>query len=234
MTTGSDLAAWRMIRADLLRRIQTGAWKPGDHIPNEVELAETYRCTRSTVSRALRDLAGAGFLVRRRKGGTRVAPNPTRKAPLDVPIIGDAIEKAGHAHGYTLIAAALEPAPPEATRALGMPEGSVLYHLEALHCADGRPHQYETRWLNLDAAPGILDADLKSTPIDEWLLEFAPLTHAEIGIVAVPAEGEPARHLEARSGEALLLIERTSFRLSKPLGFLQLFHRAGYRITTSI
>ena len=58
-----------------------------------------------------------------------------------MPIIGDAIEKAGHAHGYMLIAAALEPAPPEATRALGMPEGSILYHLEALHCADGRPHR---------------------------------------------------------------------------------------------
>ena len=232
--SGSDLPTWRSIRSDVLRRIQTGLWKPGDHIPNEVELAETYHCTRSTVSRALRDLAAAGFLVRKRKGGTTVAPNPVRKALLEVPIIGEGIRKGGHAHGYEFLGAVLEPGSAAATHALGLREDTPLYHVRALHRADGRPHQYESRWLNPEVAPDVLDADLRATPIDEWLLQYLPFTRAAITISAAPAEGEPARLLETTRGEALLLVERTTWKLAQPLGFLQLFHHPGYRIATGI
>lgn len=234
MNKPGDLPSWRRIRADLLRNIQAGVWKPGDHIPNEVDLAQIYACTRSTVSRALRDLADSGFLVRKRKSGTRVAPNPTRKAPLDVPVIRDAIEKSGAVHGYRLIGARLDTAPDRALRALGLEDEGVLFHVQALHLADGRPHQFEDRWLNPAAAPGILAANLEERPVDEWLLEFAPLTTASIFIEAVPAMGDAARHLAASTGQALLMIERTSFRLNAPLGLLHLFHHPGYRIATRI
>src|SRR5690606_7938577 len=96
---------WQMIRADVLERIQSGEWQPGHGVPKEADLAAHYGCTRSTVGRALRDLAQAGFLERRRRGGTVVAANPVRKAPLEVPILGDAIRKAGHAHDFRVLRA---------------------------------------------------------------------------------------------------------------------------------
>src|SRR5690606_37448630 len=181
-----------MIRADLLRKIQTGAWKPGDQIPNEAALAEVYCCTRSTVSRAMRDLAEAGFLVRRRKGGTRVAANPTRKAMLEVPIIAEAIERAGHAYTFSLITSDLEAAPSRVTNALGIAAGARLLHLRVLHRGDGTPLQYEERWLNPAAAPGILDADLNAMPVDRWLLQFAPLGSAAVAIEAEHADDNVA------------------------------------------
>lgn len=234
MTREAAQPVWRVIRGDLLHKIQTGAWKPGDQIPNEVELAEAYRCTRSTVSRAMRDLAEAGFLVRRRKGGTRVAANPTRKAPLEVPIIGDAIENAGHAYTFGLLSTAMEAAPAQVTQALGMTAGSRLLHLRVQHRGDDVPLQYEERWLNPAAAPGLMDADLAAMPIDRWLLQFAPLGSASVAIAAEPADDDVAATLDIRAGDALLVVERVSFRLSKPLSFLRLFHRPGHRITTSI
>lgn len=234
MTQETALPVWRAIRGDLLRNIQTGAWKPGDQIPNEAELAEFYRCTRSTVSRAMRDLAEAGFLVRRRKGGTRVAANPTRKAPLEVPIIGDAIERAGHAYTFGLLSTVMEAAPGPVTDALGMAAGSRLLHLRVQHRGGGVPMQYEERWVNPVAAPGILEADLATMPVDRWLLQFAPLGSATVAIAAEPADEAIAVALDIRPADAILVVERVSFRLSKPLSFLRLFHRPGYRITTSI
>jgi GntR family transcriptional regulator, histidine utilization repressor len=46
-------------------------------------------CARATVNRALRDLAEAGLLERRRKGGTRVPLTPVRKATFEIAIIRD-------------------------------------------------------------------------------------------------------------------------------------------------
>lgn len=230
----APLASWRKIRRDLLRMLQSGIWKPGDQIPNEVELAEAYHCTRSTVSRALRDLADAGFLVRKRKGGTRVAHNPTRKAPLEIPIFGEAIERTGCRYDFKLVTAEPKTAPAYATQALGMPQDSMLFHVQVVHFGDGIALQFEDRWLNSSAAPGIANVDLARIPIDKWLLEFAPLSRARINIMAVQAEEFIANHLQAHRGEALLLVERTSFRLARPLSFLRLFHRPGYRIETGI
>ena len=60
---------WQSVHDEVLRRIHTRQWKPGDLIPKEVELAEQLGCARATVNRALRELATEGFLDRRRKAG---------------------------------------------------------------------------------------------------------------------------------------------------------------------
>jgi DNA-binding GntR family transcriptional regulator len=78
---------WQAIQAEALRRIRDREWKPGEAIPHEAELAGEFGCARATVNRALRELAEAGLLERRRKAGTRVSLNPVRKATFEIPII---------------------------------------------------------------------------------------------------------------------------------------------------
>ena len=67
---------WEEIRAEVLRRIERRDWRPGATIPTEEQLAAEFGCARATVNRALRELAEAGVLERRRKAGTRVATHP--------------------------------------------------------------------------------------------------------------------------------------------------------------
>ena len=78
---------WQSVHAEVLRRIRSREWLPGALIPNETDLAAEFGCARATVSRALRELADAGLLTRRRKAGTHVALNPVRKATLQIPVI---------------------------------------------------------------------------------------------------------------------------------------------------
>lgn len=225
---------WTDIRRDLLARIQTGVWKPGDSIPREVELAAQYGCTRSTVGRALRDLATAGFLERRRKGGTTVSANPVRKAPLEVPIIADAIRKSGKVASYRLLTCHIGMPPSVVSARLGLgPAGAVMF-VAALYLADGVPHQLEHRWLVPAAMPGLEAEVLERTPVDEWLLHNAPLTRATIEIEAIDAPKAVADALQMPVGGAALLVTRQSWRQAQVIGLLQLYHAPGVKLCTAI
>ena len=61
---------WQDVQREVLGRIQNRVWKPGDIIPNEVDLAKEFGCARATVNRALQAVADSGLLDRRRKAGT--------------------------------------------------------------------------------------------------------------------------------------------------------------------
>ena len=88
------------IQRDVLDRIKSREWEPGDLIPNEETLADTLGCARATVNRALRELAQAGIIDRKRKGGTRVSASPIRKALFDIPIIRKEIENKGNKYSF--------------------------------------------------------------------------------------------------------------------------------------
>ncbi|MDN3497089.1 GntR family transcriptional regulator [Planococcus sp. APC 4015] len=73
--------------ARLVQTIRLGVVAPGASLPAERDLAARYAVSRDTVREALRELADAGFLVRRRGryGGTFVAdPLPQPPHPLTV------------------------------------------------------------------------------------------------------------------------------------------------------
>jgi GntR family histidine utilization transcriptional repressor len=76
MTRGKGaetLSLSQRIRADIEEKIMSGAWRPGDRIPVEHELAAQYGCARMTVTRATEALAEAGLIVRRKRAGSFVA-----------------------------------------------------------------------------------------------------------------------------------------------------------------
>lgn len=70
--------------ARLVQTVRLGVVAPGDSLPAERELAGHYGVSRDTVREAIRELADAGYLVRRRGryGGTFVAdPLPPPRSP---------------------------------------------------------------------------------------------------------------------------------------------------------
>ena len=77
--------------ARLVQTIRLGVVAPGESLPAERELAGLYAVSRDTVREAIRELADAGYLVRRRGryGGTFVAdPLPRPADPGTVPARG--------------------------------------------------------------------------------------------------------------------------------------------------
>lgn len=64
---------YAQLQALITRRIGDGAWRPGDLLPSEVELAAEYGVSQGTVRKALIALEGEKLIVRRQGIGTYVA-----------------------------------------------------------------------------------------------------------------------------------------------------------------
>jgi GntR family transcriptional regulator, histidine utilization repressor len=224
---------WQAIRAEALRRIRAGIWPPGARIPDEAELATELGCARATVNRALRDLAEAGLLERKRKGGTRVPLTPVRKATFDIAIIRQNVEERGQRHGYRLIADAAQAPPPEVRATLDWPAGPPMRHVLALHLADDRPFCLEDRWLNPAIAPPD-QADFITLSANEWLVRNVPYSDGTIGFTARPADALAARWLDCAEGDALLAIERTTRTEAAPITFVRLTYAPGHRVDATL
>lgn len=225
---------WQSVHDEVLRRIHTREWKPGDQIPKEVELAEQLGCARATVNRALRELASEGFLDRRRKAGTRVAAHPVRRAKLDIPVIRLEIEGRGQKYAYGLLFSERRTPPPEICANLGVTADSDMLHITSLHLADGKPFMFEDRWVSVAATPAILEADLDEISANEWLVLHAPYTRGDIYFSAVNATEADARILRTDPGTSLFLMERTTWENETGITSARLLFAPGYRKHSAI
>jgi GntR family transcriptional regulator, histidine utilization repressor len=225
-------ASYQRIKADILEKIVRGDWKPGSAIPSEAELAEAYGSARTTVNRAMRELAEHGVIERKRKTGSRVRLSPHRQARFDIPIVRREIEDQGLAYRYALVSAAEIEAPVWLRARLGLPETSRALHLECMHFAGGTPYQHEDRWINLALLPQAREVDFTTIGPNEWLVQQIPFTDAEISISAQAAEAPVAAHLSCRTGDSLLQIERSTRWEGAPVTFVRLMFRRGHMMTT--
>ena len=73
---------WRQIRARIVRDLESAAWKPGEAIPSELELAARFGVSQGTVRRAIDALADENLLVRRQGKGTFVATHTEEKVSV--------------------------------------------------------------------------------------------------------------------------------------------------------
>jgi GntR family histidine utilization transcriptional repressor len=224
---------WEAIRAEVLRRIRARDWAPGDAIPNEADLAAEFGCARATVNRALRDLAVAGVLERRRKAGTRVALHPVRKATLDIPVTRAEVEARGQSYSFRLLQSEMAAPPHPVALKLGLAPGSRLLHLRTLHLADGKPFLHEDRWLNPAALPQPLP-DFAAISANEWLVTHVAYTSGDIAFSAENASADEAAILGLPAGCALFITERSTWSEAQPITAVRLAHAPGYRLHTLV
>ena len=225
---------WQDVRDAIMRRIRAGEWAPGARIPNEADLAAEAGVARPTMNRALRDLARTGVLERRRKGGTRVAREPVRKATLDIPVIRREIEDAGGAYSYRLLERGVGAAPGDVRACLKLEPGIALLHLRAVHRSGARVHVLEERWIVPAHTPGVLEADFSTISANEWLVANVPFSDGEIVFRAVGAGPGEAGALAVAEGVPLFRIERTTWNAGWPVTHVRLSYPGDYRLRTTL
>jgi GntR family histidine utilization transcriptional repressor len=230
----AEIRNWQAVQDEVLRRIHAREWKPGELIPNEADLAQEFGCARATVNRALRTIADTGLLDRRRKAGTRVAIHPVRKATLDIAVIRLEVENLGQSHGYALLSRHRKVPPPDIRARMQLRAKSEALHVVALHLADGKPYVVEDRWINIGSSPAILQVDLEQQSANEWLVMHAPFTSGDIAFTAKSATHKDADILQTQIGEALFVIERSTWDNETAITWVRLTFAPGYRIRTRI
>ncbi len=109
--------------------INSGAYKAGARIPNEFELAESYKVGRVTVRRAIEELVQQGYLTKRQGKGTFVnAPKLKRKIRQkdDVQSFSDACRVNGMEPGARVISRKILPADSTEAQFFGVAVGTDL------------------------------------------------------------------------------------------------------------
>ena len=224
---------WEAIRAEVLRRIRVRDWPPGATIPNEEDLAVEFGVARATVNRALRELAVAGVLERKRRAGTRVAVLPVRKATLDIPVIRQEVEARGQGHSFRLLCQETRGIPEPVASRLGIAAGVRMIWMETLHLADGQPFVYEARWLNPAVIP-LQVPDFSKISVNEWLVAHVGYALGDIAFSASGASLREAEVMGVAAGTALFITERSTWSPEAPITAVRLAHAPGYRVQTLV
>ena len=228
--TQSPRLSWTDVRDEIRSRILERAYSPGDKLPRDEDLAQELGCARITVHRAMQDLAQIGLIERKRKGGTHVRADPVTRATFDIPITRREVEGRGGKYGYQLIARALEPTPPPVMAKFGLQQPADMLHVTALHLADNRPYILEDRWIDVRSTPEILAVDLTAQSANEWLVRNKPYSRVDVRFYAMTADRDIAQRLDAATGAALLIIERTTWIGADPITTVQAATAPGYQL----
>ena len=198
---------------DLRSMLDAGAWRPGDRLPPERELAARYGCSVITVRHALGELAREERIERTRGRGTYVLP---RRVELDFAgnlSFTEEMQRRGLDPETRLVGARREAAGEVVAAALQLRVGSPTLYLERLRIADGEPLLLEQVHLPADRFPGLLASDLEHDSMYAILTERydTPIVRARESLEPVLLRAREARLLGQQRGRPALLLEGVAY-----------------------
>jgi GntR family transcriptional regulator len=218
------------VRERLLERIRLGAWKPGQLIPNEFEIAAEFGVSQGTARKAISELASEGLVVRRQGRGTFVVEHTPAHVLFRFFNIYDA-------SGAAVIPdsrdaqPSVERATAEEREALALDKNALVIRIRRTRMRAGVPFITETITLPEALFPGLgAMPAIPNTLYDMFQKTYGVLlTHTHDRLSAVAADAEAAATLAVAPGTALLRIDRTGFGLDdKPIEWrVSLCHLAG-------
>ena len=222
------------IREAIRKRIVAGEWQLGDLIPGEVEFAEEYACSRTTVNRALQRLADEGIVERKRRGGTRVRPLPAPQAQFSIPLVREQVEERGLVYS-TRVTSHWVAKPDEKIRVeMRLPPSQQCAYLESLHLADRQIFAFERRWINLASVPQFDVAILGDLSANEWLLREVPFSRGSVSLGATAADGEIATAMKVIPSASLFTMKRTTWLGEASVTAMTLYYAPGYEFQFAI
>jgi GntR family phosphonate transport system transcriptional regulator len=217
----AGVALWRQVADGIERGIASGTYAPGEKLPGETEIAETYRVNRHTVRRALATLAERGLVRAERGSGTYVEAirriaYPLRSRTRFSEIVG----AGGQEPRGQLIDASDDIATRELARELGLKTGAPLIRIESVRLADRTPISISTTWLSAERFPGAGEVFAATRSMTKLLAHYGVRDYrrSTTRITAAIADATDATHLDLPLGRPVLVVDATDVDINgKPL-----------------
>jgi GntR family transcriptional regulator len=224
----SPVPRYYQLKEILLERVRRGEWKPGDLIPSERELSETYNISRMTARQAITDLVNEGVFYREQGRGTFVTQNKITQQLLNLTGFTEDIRARGQRPSTNVLAASLSPADDVAAERLRINPGDMVFVLRRLRLADDEPLAIEVSMLNFKGCERLAEEDLEHNSLYR-LLETQygiPLMEADQEIEAGLIGDEEAKILKVPTGSAALFTRRTTYTdRNRPIEYAKSVYR---------
>jgi len=228
------LPLYYQLMQELRQHIEQGEWKPGDLIPSERELSESYRVSRATVRQALAALVDAELLRRDQGRGTFVAKPKLRRQLTRLNSFTEDMRARGKQPGAQVLSAEMVPAKPSVAEMLQVETGQPVAMIERLRLADGEPVGIECSYLHFASCQMVLQEDLSGS-LYRLLHECFALkpTRAQEELQAGACDARSAQLLNIRRGSPVLRIRRRTFdQECRPFEYVESVYRAeGYSVS---
>ncbi len=205
---------WRQIRALMVRELESGAWKPGEAIPSELELATRYRVSQGTARRAIDALADENLVVRRQGKGTFVATHTEERVSMPRFLRIRRDDGVDEYPGSRLIDVRRAKAGAEAARLLDLKPGEGVLVLRRVLELDGAPVVLDEITLPAALFRGLTRARAEAYPGSMYGFfetEFGVrMLKARERLKAIAADPASAALLGVEPGTPLLAVERVT------------------------
>ena len=216
----SPIPLYLQIKLYLSRQI--AVWEQhNDKFYTDSELCELFGVSRMTVRQAVQELVDDGLLKRARGIGTFVVARKIEERLT--PIIDNQWAEAGRPVQLEVLTYATRPCPAGIAEDLGIAANAPVRYVMRLRKAGGVPIALDHRFIPIELAAGLTQAEAASTILRPFFESFE-MAHAEIRLEATSAGQEEVRWLGLPAG-APLMIRRMRYLTKAGLTVL-----AGYTI----
>ena len=198
-----------------------GKWGPGEAIPSEIELANTYNVSQGTVRKAIDDLSAESILIRRQGKGTYVATHNEENIQLRFLRLTSNLglkEKLDN----QLVSFVKEKATNKLAKILNINPTSTIISLKRVLTFNGKPLILDVIKIPAQSFRGLtaeMVVEKKGSMYRMYETDFGVrMLRADEQIRAVNANPESASLLNIKKNSPLLSVERISYTYeNKPL-----------------
>lgn len=206
-----------VVKEAIKKQIKEGLLTPGDFLPTEGELCETYQVSRVTVRRAIEELVEEGILKRDHGKTATVAPKSIPRSLNRLGGLHEELTKAGIKCSSYLLNAKETEADEKLSDSMGIEVGTPLYRIERLRYADGNPISHQILYIIKELCPELEFSALTSTSLYELFEKQYHLNidYALQSISSTLSSYKQAALLELPERTCMLCVKRTTYLKNK-------------------
>jgi GntR family transcriptional regulator len=209
----TEVPMYQQLQMLIRMNIASGTWKPGEAIPSEQVLSRQFGIARMTVRQALEAPIREGLLRRERGRGTFVAHAMVERELSRLRGFSEDMRARSMVPSARLLAREVIPAPAEVSDHLRLGPREAVIYMRRLRLADALPMALETSYFTYELFRGILDAELESSSLYEFMETRVGLnlSHASQELeAALPTAGD-AQLLQQSRRDPTLVISQTTY-----------------------
>ena len=199
-------------------RILQGEWVPGEVIPAESALAQSYGVALGTIRQALSLLVQDGVLQRRHGKGTFVTTGVNGASMMRFFRFRGTDDAASMTPNSHILGSRLRSASLQEIQAMGMAKGSQVLQIERLRSLESEPCLLETIVLPLPLFGALADSDT-----DAWDDLLYPMYQQRCGVVIQKTQdslsfsqlnARQAKRLKLAAAHPCVLVDRQAFDIA--------------------
>jgi GntR family transcriptional regulator len=190
------------------------AYKPGQRIPSENELSNTFGVSRPTVRQALQELVSEGKIEKRKGEGSFVSkPEMVANSLVNIMSLAQQMDEMKLNYSTRVITISRRKAVGDIAENLAVDPDTKIVYLERLRLLNGEPFYLSQSYLLYDLCKDVVNADLQKYSLFGSLLEKCHLTMTKVKrfLEPVAADEYCAQMLNVSLGSPIHYLQTFSF-----------------------